>query len=245
MRDLAVVTWLWAAPESPFGPEYVNRLHSMLQRHLRAPHKLYCITDNPVTDFDSGIETVSMSPNFLRHADMRAGNRSCFRRLRIFDAGMALDFGPRILQLDLDAVIVDDVTPLFARTEPLVLCVQNRPARRTVYNPSAALFDAGVLHEMWERFDAAPRETWLEAKRRGWSCSDMAVINDFVSRLPVGDPRRPAAWTEAEGMVAYWRDVKKDGALPPGARMVLFYGNSNPGDASVQAKSPWVAEHWR
>ena len=29
-----------------YGPEYVNRLHSMVRRHLTIPHRFVCLTDN-------------------------------------------------------------------------------------------------------------------------------------------------------------------------------------------------------
>ncbi|MFM8903690.1 MAG: glycosyltransferase, partial [Verrucomicrobiota bacterium] len=29
-----------------YGPEYVNRLRSMVRRHLRMPHRFVCLTDS-------------------------------------------------------------------------------------------------------------------------------------------------------------------------------------------------------
>lgn len=234
--SLQVVTWKWS---TLFGPEYVNRLASMLKRHLHMPYQFHCITDNP-DGLDAGI---CRHPMFTDHMAMKAGNRGCFHRLQIFDREMASMFGPRILQLDLDIVITDDVTPLFNRPEPLVLVEQNRHNRRVTYNPSMLLMDAGILHDMWTRFHAQPNETWQKAKSHGWNCSDMSVINDYLDQNQAV-PR--ATWTLAEGVISYWREVKRDGRgdLPPGTKAVLFYGHQNPSDPPIQVKSPWILEHW-
>ena len=238
MPPLSVVCWKWG---TLFGPEYVNRLASMLRRHLRAPYTLSCITDDPsgIDCEGLGVAPVQMEGRFDAHAGLRAGNRACFRRLRLLGKDMADVFGPRVLQLDLDVVLVGDVTPLFDRPDPLVLVEQaNTGTGRVTHNPSMLLMDAGVLDGAWAEFDAAPLETWHAARDRGWGCSDMAVINDYVARNAV-----PAAtWGEADGVQAYWRPENKQ--LRPGARAVLFFGRANPGDADVQAASPWISEYW-
>lgn len=235
-EGVSVVTWKWG---TQFGPEYVNRLSSMLKRHLHMPFRFHVITDNPI-----GIdEDICQHPIFHKHENMKAGNRSCFRRLQIFSRDMLEPFGSRILQLDLDMVITADVTSLFDRPDPLVLVEQNRHQRRVTYNPSMLLMDTGILHDMWERFDRLPNETWQTAKSHGWNCSDMSVINDYLDQHQA-IPR--ATWRLDEGVISYWREVKRDGKgdLPAGARVVLFYGHQNPSDAPIQAKSPWILEHW-
>jgi hypothetical protein len=228
-----------------FGPEYVNKLHWMLRRHLRIPFTFHCVTDDPTGLDDAWVD---VRPMYADHAEMAAGKRSCFRRLRLLDREMGNVFGPRILQLDLDVVFTGDVTPLFDRPEPVVLVEQSVSGGRAVHNPSMFLFDAGVWHDLWERFHADPRGVWAAAtsnkREHGWSRvnSDMTVINDHVSTSKL----RPARWTQRDGVVAYWREVRRlGGRLPPGARAVLFYGRENPGDVEAQKKSPWIKEHWQ
>ncbi len=234
---LSVVCWKWGAL---YGPEYVTRLASMLKRHLHLPFTLHCITDDA-----AGIETegpngiVNVHPMYAEHGELgRGGLRSNFRRLRIFDREMGAVFGPRILQLDLDAVITGDVTPLFDRPEPLVMVLQSNAGGRWTYNTSMVLMDAGVLHGMWAAFHAAPQQVWQMARARGWNCSDQAVVNDWVlqHKVPV------ASWGEGDAVQAYWRKNNKQ--LRPGTRIVLFYGRENVHDAAVQARSPWISAYW-
>src|SRR5712691_6631818 len=173
---LEIITWKWKQPNGfeLFGPEYVHKLSSMLSRHLHAPYRLTVITDDLKLADSYG--SFRILPMFTEHAEMRAGNRACFRRLRIFDRSMQDLLGPRILQLDLDVVITGDVTPLFDRPEPLVLVEQRRDDKvgRVTYNPSMLLMDAGILHDLWTEFHAAPAKVWEAAQKAHWACSDMS-----------------------------------------------------------------------
>jgi len=236
---LHVVTWKWG---TRFGPEYANRLRYGLDRHLRVPFLFHVITDDA-----AGLELDNRSvvhPMYTDHAEMRAGKYACFRRLRMFEKGMAEVIGPRILHLDMDCVITGDVTPLFDRPEPLVIFSQGaRGNGRVTYNPSMVLMDAGVLDDMWVKFHARPKETHAAAVSQGWSCSDMSIVNDYLhkNRKTV----TPATWEENDMVQAYWRGNRaKDWGLRENTRIVLFYGRWNPGDADVTAQSPWVTEHW-
>ena len=40
-----------------YGPDYVNRLYSMVQRHTKRPTRLVCYTDDPA-GLDRGVEDV-------------------------------------------------------------------------------------------------------------------------------------------------------------------------------------------
>lgn len=229
-----VLTWKWG---KKFGPEYVDRLRDGFARHLHVQHRFHLVTDDP-SNVDPRVVT---HPMFYGHADMMAAQRSCFRRIRMYHRDFAELVGPRILHVDLDVVLVADVTPLFDRSEPLVVYDQGGTRKQPAYNPSLVLMDAGVLHHMWEEFDAEPKNVHARARQEGWQVSDMAVLGYYASRMrPL-----PPTWGPDDGVYAYWRDVRgRSGALPPGARVVTFHGNDNPGDAKVRALCPWLDEHW-
>lgn len=159
----------------------------------------------------------------------------------MFDRGMGEILGPRFMHLDLDTVIVGDITHLAGRTEPLLIYDQNAGtgAKKPTYNPSVLIMNAGVRHDIWEGFHAAPQKVYETAKTAGFSCSDMAIIGYY---LQTGLPA--VTLGSKDGLVAYWRDVKPKNRIPNDARMILFYGNDNPGDPKVQTKNPWIKEHW-
>lgn len=231
---LTVLTWKWG---QLYTADHVNKLRSMLARHLRLPHQLHLITDDGGAAEYPGVVVHPMRHD---HAEMVSGGRSCFRRLWMLSREAGEVIGPRILHLDLDVVLVGDVTPLFDRPEPLVIYDQHTHSR-TVYNPSMMLMDAGALHTAWEEFHAAPAATLARALAAGWTQSDMAIINMYAHAMVP----KPPVWDERDGARAWFRMRRHAGALPADARIVLFYGPDDPSKPDVQKMAPWVAEHWR
>lgn len=244
---LSVVTWKWSAPAPANGrpgdrlgtrytAEHVNRLAAMVGRHLPEPHQFVCIADD-ARGLAGGIRYMpgwSGDDHLYRHT----------RRLRTFSAEMAELLGPRILMLDLDTVILGDLTPLVEVTAPLALwrCPSLRTASGLVYNPSVALFDAGYLDPMWRAFATDPDGTVARARKNGWRNSDQAVINDWITEhaLPVH------AWTDADGLYSFRDAARHWPCAPPDARLVGFYDpRYDPSMTELHAEHPWIAEHWR
>lgn len=242
---LTVVCWKWGAL---FGPEYVNRLRSMFERHLHVPHELVCVTDDSA-GLDPRVGVVQM-PHEL------SGTPRCIRRLRQYDWSWAEKvIGRRFLSVDLDVVVVDDVTPLFARPEPLVLW---KVGYAGVYSGSLILMDSGALDGLWRRFMVDPVGYAVEARDalygvsvhvhgayRGWGySSDQPVLNHYVRTrdVPHGE------WRDSDGIVTYFgRGYERHGppltALPAGARIVVL--GSADKVVMDEGKFQWVLEHWR
>jgi hypothetical protein len=242
---LTVVCWKWG---NLFGPEYVNTLRSMLARHLHAPHRLVCVTDD-CHDVDLSVECFDIDlvvPKWLWSAPR------CVRRMAQFDPTFQkVVGGSRFLTVDLDVVLVDDVTPLFTRSEPLVAW---RVGYAQVYCGSVVLQGAGVLADLWAKFSRDPERfsSWVAGTqhlRRPYVVSDQNMLNAYVShyRVPV------AEWTEHAGFVTYFgRGYERlahlgvgpsHPRLPQGARIVVL-GSAD--KAVLDERSyPWVEEHWR
>lgn len=233
---LSVVTWKWTAPGGPsFGPEYVNRLRAGLARHLHLPHQLWCITDE-AQGIDPRVRIVPL-PQLL------STSPRCRRRMRIFDRAFAAPFGDRILTIDLDVVIVDDLTPILDRPEPLV-CWLVRHAH--VFSGSFHLQTPGVLQGLWDRFAADP-DGYPRLVQPHGVASDQAMLNHYLRTQPA-----MPYWTEADGFVTYFgkgyetRESFGVGPtlqrLPLGARIVVL------GSADKRAMDtgayPWIREHW-
>lgn len=237
---LSCVTWKWRPnrPDGPtFGPEYVNRLRAALARHCHLEHRLYCVTDDP-----DGIDprvTIVPLPEPLSKTPR------CRRRMRIFDREFGSQFeGGRILSIDLDVVIVDDLTPILARPEPIVAW---RVGHAKVYSGSFLLMRAGVLDDLWQIFKRDPDGFPRRIQPSGVA-SDQAMLNWYVNRrgIPV------ARWTEADGFVTYYgagyEALEHLGVgptrpeLPAGARIVVL-GSA---DKAVMddAAYPWIRDHW-
>src|SRR5262245_54325564 len=123
MLPTSVVCFKWrpASPQyrSTFGPETVNVLRAMVARHFPHPHRFICVTDDPV-GIDHRVEIVPLWEDFSQvpspHGNLRK-NPSCYRRLRMFASDAAEILGDRFVTLDLDCVIVGDMTSVWDRSE--------------------------------------------------------------------------------------------------------------------------------
>lgn len=228
---LSVVCWSWGGR---FAPVYVNRLRSMLARQLRLPHQLYCVTDDS-TGIDPAVRVVPMPTEF-------SDTPRCRRRMWQFAKERRSDFGPRMLCIDLDVVIVDDITSLVARPEPIVCW---RVGYADVYSGSFMLLDTGALDGAWRGFERNP-DGYLKStgERNG---SDQAMINMYLRGQAV------ATWTEKDGFVTWFGDgyaAKEHHGMGPnrpqltrGARIVVL--GSADKHVMDEGRFDWIREHWR
>jgi hypothetical protein len=140
------VTWKWNADHwkkrTAYTAAHVNTLYSMLQRHYQASFELVCITD----DAAGLVPEVQAIPIW---DDFRKLGR-CWRRLRIFSCEMQNLIGPRFVSIDLDTVIVADITSLFSVQVPFK--IWGEYWRRTPYCGSLMMMDAGAREFVWETF---------------------------------------------------------------------------------------------
>jgi hypothetical protein len=235
---LTICCWKWGVT---FGATHVNVLRRALEIHLHVPHELVCVTDNAV-GIDPRVRIVPMPGQFEQ-------TPRCRRRMQGFSRSFcdgALR-GGRVLYMDLDVVLVDDITPLVDRPEPLVCW---RVGHAGVFSGSFILADAGELHGAWNRFENDP-EGYPRRLHRNGVASDQAMLNDWLSspdgyRLPV------AEWSEADGLVTFYgrgyERLEHLGVgpnrpeLPPGARIVVL------GSADLEVlesgRFAWAGEHW-
>lgn len=235
---LSVVTFKWQPAEGPsvFSAVHVNALVGALADKLKADHRVFCVTDDPA-GIDGSVTIVPLPDRF-------AGTPRCRRRMHQYDREFASQFGPRILSMDLDVVLVGDITPIVDRPEPLVLW---KIDYAQTYSGSFVLMKAGALHGLWERFSADPEGYPVKAWPRGIG-SDQAMVNYYLAQRGMV----PAHWTARDGFVTFFGDGyerfehygvgpnRRD--LPPRARIVVL------GSADIAAltdgRFAWAEEHW-
>ncbi len=245
---LTVVCWKWHPvpgsrhPATAYTARHVNVLRAMVRRHLHRSHEFVCVTDDP-QGLDPDIRIVPLWD------DWRNLGR-CYVRLRAFAPDMAKIFGPRFVSIDLDTVIVDDITPLFDTAVDFK--IWGDVLASTPYNGSLWLLNAGSRRSVWAQFD--PDTHICEAAQAGLIGSDQAWL-----ALHLGADE--AKWTRADGVVSFrhhvlgrrnWPIAKLRRVLPEplrarppdGARIVFFHGSHDPSHPSVQDAFPWIKEHW-
>lgn len=232
---ISVVTWKWRRPDgsSLFSAVHVNRLRAALERHLRLPHKLFCVTDD-AAGLDERILAVPLPTD-------GAHPFRCRRRMWQFAKERASVFGPRMLCMDLDVVIVDDITSLVDRPERMVFW---KVGYAKVYSGSFHLTDTGALDGAWTAYrddpEGYPRRTGLE------NASDQAMLNMYLRGQTVPH------WTERDGIVTFfgagYERLSHHGVgpksirLPRGTRIVVFGSDDMP--VMESGRLPWVREHW-
>lgn len=237
---LDVVCWLWrplVEHRSIFTPENVNILQRMVARHYPHPHRFSCITDH-TEGFSPDVRVIPLWKDYYdRESIYGPGTPSCYRRLKAFDAEMRDIIGPRFVSIDLDVCITGDLSPVWNRPEPFVIWGER--ARRTPYNGSMWMMDAGARAFVWERFNADPERAISRARAAGFFGSDQAWMC-YV--LGAGEPR----WTSDDGVYSYRLHVRPNaGKLPRDARVVFFEGSYDPWRAECQRDAPWIRDYYR
>lgn len=231
MTPLSVLCWRWGGK---FEAAYVNRLKLGLRKHLHLPHELVCVTDDP-SGIDSDVRVLPITEY--------ANTPRCRRRMKQYDAAFARTIGTRILSIDLDVVITDDLTPIVDRPEPIV-CWKVGYAK--VFSGSFVLYNFDAVHGAYEAFAANPTGYPQMAQPRGVG-SDQAMLNHWLK----GQPPIPF-WTEQDGIRTYFGEGYEGLAylgvgpsqpdLPAGTRLVVL--GSADKSAMDEGRYPWVREHW-
>ena len=197
-----------------YTPDYVVRLRSMVKRHLPMEHDFVCLTDQVVGSEYRAIA----SPNyqFPWWAKMQLFNPQLFRA------------GEKIMYLDLDVLVVDDLSPIAAADTftliPHAGAFKGKGARHTVprYNSSVMVWRAEEgypLYNAWSR----------DVMDRLWGDQDW-----IGERMP-GAATFPLEW---------FPRLSESAGHPPfdGAKVVLA---KKPKPHLAARQWPWFAELWR
>ena len=232
--DLAVVCWLWRDGARSFRPAHAAIVASMFRRHLPVPHRFVCITDDAKEI--EGVDVMPTPPAARALADLRTpeGARfpSCYRRLWMF-SDEAREIAERVLLVDIDVLLLRDVSPLVAPTGDFVGW---RPTASWGHNSERIggglyLLRTGARTDVWTRFRGA--ESIAEARGAGYRGSDQAWLSYVLHGCTLYGP---------EAGIYSIRDLGNGRRLPPKeARLVQHNGTVKPWTSSV----PWVKRAWR
>lgn len=250
---ISVVTFKWRPKpgyRSHFMPGHVNVMRNMVERHYKRPHRFICITDD-ATGLDPRIEVI---PLWNDHAEVPnptwPDGPSCYRRLKLWSREMHALLGPRFVCLDLDAVIVDDVTPLWDRREDFLIFKTH--LKHIPLCGSMFAMNTGTQSFVWDAFD--PTTSPALATARGCRGSDQGWLTYCYGADVPG-------WTNSDGVYSYMEIAPRrppshrrrgappivpgSGPLPKNARIVFFTGKPDPWDHEAKTQSPWINEHYR
>lgn len=239
---LQVGCFKWKPPpgyRSKFEGQYVNILRNMVRRHLHIPHQFFCVTDD-ATGIDEGVRVIPLWEQFgnLKSPHISPTGQpqpSCYRRLPLWGHGARDLIGGRMLLLDLDVVIVNDLTPIIDIPDDFK--IWGDTAKNTPYNGSMVLMTAGARAQVLDTFD--PVESPKKGRALGYIGSDQAWIG---ACLGTGEKK----WGPRDGVYSYRNEIApRGGVLPPNARIVIFHGHVDPWQSTTQTRHRWVREHYR
>lgn len=235
---LTVVTFLWRPKghyRSKYTAHHVDILRRMVRRNYRKPHRFVLVTDDPTGLTEPDIEVFKLWPDFKDMVNPSgANNPSCYRRLRLFAPEPGAWLGERFVCIDLDSVIVGNLSPLWDREEDFVIW-KSPGGNRNPYCGSMFMLRAGARPEVWMDFDEQ-RAPILTASK-GLFGSDQAWI---AYRLGPDE----ATWSERDGVYSYRSQVSRLHSLPRSARLVFFHGKPDPWEDDPQRRQ-WVRANYR
>jgi hypothetical protein len=226
-----------------YGPEFVNRLYAMVRRHLHGDFRFVCLTDRSQGIRDE-VQCHAIPPLDLPPGIPERG----WTKLTTFAADLHGLQGTALF-LDLDVVIVDDITPFFELPgEFLIIHDWKRPWRVTG-NSSVYRFRLGAHADLLAHFRAHVNEVRDQVRNEQAYLSEQLHQQGKLAYWPRDwcaswkyhcIPRFPSN---------YWREP----FIPTGARILIFHGVMNPPDALAGRSNgnwrfaraaPWIAEHW-
>ncbi|MFZ2620107.1 MAG: hypothetical protein WAX89_04465 [Alphaproteobacteria bacterium] len=236
-----------------YGPEYVNRLYSMVQRNLTPPYRFVCITDDP-TGLMNGIECKPIAPlNEKLPAHLK---NKPWLKLLVW-ANPLYDLVGQALFIDVDVVITGNLDDFFTfePTQTFVAIENWTELGKNTANTSVFRFDIGAHPYILSNFEADIAGTYAAHK----------IEQRYISRTISQQTFWPKAWCRSfkEELLPplpfrWWQAPK----LPADARIVIFHGKPDP-DEALRGEWPvkqgqwwkkiyktlpptvWVGEHWR
>lgn len=222
MSNLAVVCWLWKGWRGEmYKAHHVNVLEHMVRKHLHIPHRFVCATDNPV---DIKCETIPIWSDPQVQVQGRRPN--CYRRLKVFSREAKSIFkADRILSIDLDCVIFDDITPLVTDDDFKAMMGKASPL-----NGSMFLHTLGTRVGVWNTFGCNAQDLM----RRKEMATKVRLFGSDQAWMSYCMPDAPQ-WTTVDGAYHYTL-LNQD--IPADARICFFAGSHKPWNPYIAEKTP-------
>lgn len=235
---ISIVCWIWNDGGRTYAPEHVNTLQGMVARHLPIPHKFVCISDQ-TEGFSDAVTVIKTPPEAVELGKLRTpeGTRfpSCYRRLWMFSEAAKV-LGERVLLIDVDLVVTQDLSPLFDRKEEFVGWRPFRDwGKQCRFGGGIYLLTTGSRTSVYDDFKGARSIT--QARNAGFRGSDQAWIS---YKLGAVDP-----YFDRDSGIYSIRDFQNNkNTLPADARLIQLNGPMKPWHREAK-QIPWIAENFR
>ena len=232
MNNNYVICLKWG---DKYSPDYVNRLHSMVQRNLTLPYEFICFTEN-ATGIDNNIRIEPLP---------KLSTQGWWFKPYFLGNDLPIKDG-QLLFFDLDVVIFNNIDKLFNYNQDKFCIIRdfNRSFRRTWDRMNSSVFKMpiGKYHWLWEDFKNNTKR--FTNKNRGDQDMMYRHITDHVFW--------PDEWIQSYKwemrnrsdlqLVNGKRNFKNtsDPIIHKDTSVAVFHGEPNPADCN----DPWVKSHW-
>lgn len=229
-----------------YGPEYVNKLYSMVKRNLKKKFRFVCFTDDP-----KGIDKeVEIQP--MPELDIPKKNQgSPWRKLTVFAKNLGGLKGQTMF-IDLDVVIVDSIDCFFDFAGKDFTIIENwTQAGRGIGNSSVYILEIGKYSDVLDYYKKHTQEVVDKYD------NEQIYLSKYIGKIKYW----PEEWCKSfkchclpggPGGILNWF---KTPILPKGARIIVFHGNPKPEDAIIGQwpgswrkhvrPTPWVEKYWK
>lgn len=241
-----VICMKWGAA---YGPEYANKLCSMVRRHTERPLRFVCFTDDS-TGLNAEIEAKELPP-----IDLPATHRwKAWRKISLWRRALP-DLDGNVLFLDLDVIVTGSIDGFFDYHPEASFCVIENWTQlgSGIGNTSVFRFRVGSHPEVYDTLAADPAGTF--ARFRNEQILASRIIPNVVFW--------PEEWCVSfkHSLMPRWpMNFVKTAPLPEKARVICFTGYPNPDHARDGVwptrawykklykhvrPTGWITEHWR
>jgi hypothetical protein len=231
VKQLVCVKW-----GTMYGREYVNRLYGMVSRHLAAPFRLVCLTDDR-EGIRPEVECAELPELGVPHPQRTMGK---WRKQVLWGRTVpGLETGQPALFIDLDSVVVGPLDDYFSIGAPQDVYVARNWARplERLGQTSVFRFPVGGNPQILDRF---------RADAQGVADRYQFEQHYVTAAVKGGVKFWPEAWTRHFRLhclppfpLRYFMSAK----LPAGARIVTFPGGPNPDDVVIGRWNKRVPPH--
>jgi len=246
MQTVNVLCIKWG---TKYGPDYVNRLRSMVRRHLRRPHRFVCLTDDRA-GIEPDIEVLDIPAVGIDDFDARKPWTFGHGWLKLTSfADPLYDLSGPTLFIDLDVVIVGSLDDFFDLPGEF-LVIKEWDKRDETGNTSVYRYEIGAHRDALDHLRDHQAEALSKVR------NEQEYITGYLARQgKLG--YWPAEWCRSfkrhcvRGLVLGWFLPPR---IPEGAKIIAFHGKPNPPDAIAGRSgkwyrrvlpTQWVAEFWR
>ena len=249
MEPVNIVCMKWG---TLYGPEYVNILYNMVKRNITLPFRFICMTEWP-EGIQSGVEIAPL-PAFERPNSQYC---TAWRKLALFDK-QVLDLKGKILFVDLDVVIVDNIDCFFTFSDKLAIIENWSQKGRMIGQSSVFCFEAGTCTHLLEKYNSQYDEVVKHNETEQMYITRELGKGNF--------DYFPEDWCKSFKMHCmpggFLNSFIAPTVIPKNVRIVVFHGNPNPPNAiaGVWGKpvkpwfkkiyktvkpTKWIADYWR